>query len=155
MSSLEKFKELFRSLPISLFIWHWVVWGERGWRVRVRGPRSPEKAATTWSPFSRPCWAHAGFLILIICPWGGEQFYSRFSCLPGPRAVPGGADTRLYDRQISSRSYFGSSVFSHFWTIVLFSCSVMTTLWPRGLQHSRLPCPSLTPRVCSTSCPLS
>ena len=24
-----------------------------------------------------------------------------------------------------------------------------------GLQHSRLPCPSLSPRVCSNSCPLS
>ena len=24
-----------------------------------------------------------------------------------------------------------------------------------GLQHTRLPCPSLSPRVCSTSCPLS
>ena len=29
------------------------------------------------------------------------------------------------------------------------------TLWPRGLQHSRPPCPSLTPRVYSNLCPLS
>ena len=30
------------------------------------------------------------------------------------------------------------------------------SLWPRGLQHARLPCPSLSPRVCSSnSCPLS
>ena len=28
-------------------------------------------------------------------------------------------------------------------------------LWPHGLQHTRLPCPSLSPRVCSNSCPLS
>ena len=28
-------------------------------------------------------------------------------------------------------------------------------LWPHGLQHTRLPCPSLSPRVCSKSCPLS
>ena len=27
------------------------------------------------------------------------------------------------------------------------------SLWPRGLQHSRLPCPSPTPRACSNSCP--
>ena len=26
---------------------------------------------------------------------------------------------------------------------------------PHGLQHARLPCPSLSPRVCSNSCPLS
>ena len=29
------------------------------------------------------------------------------------------------------------------------------TLWPCGLQHARLPCPSPSPRVCSDSCPLN
>ena len=29
------------------------------------------------------------------------------------------------------------------------------TLWPHGLQHTKLPCPSLYPRVCSNSGPLS
>ena len=29
------------------------------------------------------------------------------------------------------------------------------SLWPHGLQHARLPCPSPTPRVCSNPCPLS
>ena len=29
------------------------------------------------------------------------------------------------------------------------------SLWPHGLQHTRLPCPSPSPRVCSNSCPLS
>ena len=28
------------------------------------------------------------------------------------------------------------------------------TLWPHGLKHIRLPCPSPTPRTCSNSCPL-
>ena len=28
-------------------------------------------------------------------------------------------------------------------------------LWPHGLQHTRPPCSSLTPGVCSNSCPLS
>ena len=28
------------------------------------------------------------------------------------------------------------------------------SLRPRGLQHSRLPCPSPTPRDCSNSCPI-
>ena len=38
---------------------------------------------------------------------------------------------------------------------VQFSCSVMSdSLWPQG-QHTRLPCPSSTPRVYSNSCPLS
>ena len=29
------------------------------------------------------------------------------------------------------------------------------SLWPRGLQHTRPSCPSLSPWVCSNSCPLS
>ena len=29
------------------------------------------------------------------------------------------------------------------------------SLWPHGLQHARLPCPSLSPGVCSSSCPMS
>ena len=29
------------------------------------------------------------------------------------------------------------------------------SLWPHGLQHTRLPCPSPTPGACSNSCPLS
>ena len=29
------------------------------------------------------------------------------------------------------------------------------SLWPCGLQHDRLSCPSLSSRVCSNSCPLS
>ena len=28
------------------------------------------------------------------------------------------------------------------------------SLWPHGLQHTRLPCPSLSPGVCSNSYPL-
>ena len=48
--------------------------------------------------------------------------------------------------------YFNNPVF----LVVLFSCSVVSSsLWPHGLQHSRLPCPSLSPGVCSNSCSLS
>ena len=36
---------------------------------------------------------------------------------------------------------------------VQFSHSVMSdSLWPHGLQHARLPCPSPTPWACSNSC---
>ena len=39
---------------------------------------------------------------------------------------------------------------------VQFSCSVMSdSLRSRGLQHTRLPCPSPTPRTYSNSCPSS
>ena len=40
--------------------------------------------------------------------------------------------------------------------MLLFSCPFMShSLLPPGLQHARLPSPSLSPRICSNSCPLS
>ena len=43
-----------------------------------------------------------------------------------------------------------------FLSSVQFSCSVVSdSLWPHGLQHTRPPCPSPTPRAYSTSWPLS
>ena len=40
--------------------------------------------------------------------------------------------------------------------LLLFSRSVVSdSLWPHGLQHSRLPCPSPSPGFCSNSRPLS
>ena len=49
----------------------------------------------------------------------------------------------------------------HFWelhyivVIVAHHSVVSDSLWPHGLQHARLPCPSLFPEVCSDSWPLS
>ena len=37
-----------------------------------------------------------------------------------------------------------------------FSLSILSGfLWPHGLQHTRLNCPSPSPRVCTNSCPSS
>ena len=45
---------------------------------------------------------------------------------------------------------------SFIWHSVQFSHSFMSdSLWPHGLQHARLPCPSPTPRAYSNSCSLS
>ena len=45
------------------------------------------------------------------------------------------------------------------WGATLGCCCSVTksclTLQPHGLQHTRLLCPPLSPRVCSDSCPLS
>ena len=42
-------------------------------------------------------------------------------------------------------TYFSFSLVAHLYP----------TLWPHGLQHARLPCPSPTPGSCSNSCPSS
>ena len=45
---------------------------------------------------------------------------------------------------------------SNKYTLLLFSCFVgFFSLQPHGLQHARLPCPTLSPGVCSNSCLLS
>ena len=39
---------------------------------------------------------------------------------------------------------------------LLFSCQVVPDSFrPHRWQHTRLPCPSLSPRVCQSSCPLN
>ena len=41
-------------------------------------------------------------------------------------------------------------------TELQFSCSFLSdSLWPHGLQHTRLPCPSPAPGACSKTCLLS
>ena len=39
--------------------------------------------------------------------------------------------------------------------VVVQWLSVCDSSWPHGLQHSRLPCPSPSPRACLDFCPLS
>ena len=54
----------------------------------------------------------------------------------------------------NSENFRNLSVNDH--TVVQFSHSVVSdSLRPHGLQHTRLPCPSPTPRPCTNSCPLS
>ena len=41
-------------------------------------------------------------------------------------------------------------------SLLFFSCEVMSdSLGPHGLKHARLPCPSLSSRICSDSHPLT
>ena len=40
-------------------------------------------------------------------------------------------------------------------SFVVQSLSCVWLFVTHGLQHTRLPCPSLSPRICSNSCPLS
>ena len=61
-------------------------------------------------------------------------------------------------RSMPSLEVVGENLFlvsSGLW-LLLFNCSAVSdSLRPHGLQHTRLLCPSLSPGVCSDSCPLS
>ena len=59
---------------------------------------------------------------------------------------------------LSSFLLLESLLFAHPCTnlLLLFSLYVASdSLWPHRLQHTRPPCPSLSPGICSNSCPLS
>ena len=57
-----------------------------------------------------------------------------------------------YSRFHTSYKALSHSSINYF---LLFSHSVMSnSLQPNGLQHSRLPCPSPSPKICPSSCPL-
>ena len=59
--------------------------------------------------------------------------------------------TNTFTLLVSSKAFLLPSP-----TLLLFSRSVVSdSLWPHGRQHARLPCPLLSPGVCSKSCPLS
>ena len=60
-----------------------------------------------------------------------------------------------YHREPERDSVSKNSQQKSLWTKII-SCSVAKsclTLWPHGLQHTRLPCPSLSPGACLNSCP--
>ena len=72
--------------------------------------------------------------------------------------------TKFLAKKGRKKCHKGRNCRERIWIIILSlqvfcCCSVAklypTFLWPHGLQHARLPCPSLSPGVCSDSCPLS
>ena len=58
-----------------------------------------------------------------------------------------------YDSPVSALPWpYRKGTFHHSLVELVFSCSVVSdSLQPCGLQHTRLHCPSLSPRVCSNS----
>ena len=53
--------------------------------------------------------------------------------------------------KVSQTGHQGNTLKWKDWQVLLFIRSVMSSsLRPHGLQHSWLPCPSLSPRVCQT-----
>ena len=97
-----------------------------------------------------------------------EEYWSRLPCPPsGESSHSGIKRTSLMSfvrsgRVFTTTTYLwsplnGVGAFNSFRiSSVQFSYSVVSdSLWPHGMQHARLPCPSPTSRTYSNSCPLS
>ena len=79
------------------------------------------------------------------------------STQPGCRGHPGSLLPRVRNDTVETTPS-AESTGLRFWNGSL-SCSVcditFDPLWPHGLKHARFSCPSLSPGVCSNSCPLN
>ena len=86
-----------------------------------------------------------------------HKFWVLLSLIPYPITQ----DNRILSNSPSSFPLVVFAECSFFWehsSSVQFSSVAqlcLTLLWPRGLQHTRLTCPSTFPGVFSNSCPLS
>ena len=122
-----------------------------------------------------PSWLH--HLLFISLSVDGYLDYLHFCLLWINAAVNVLCTTFCVNKCFNSFWYVGGELLGHMFNSVFnflrnwvvfcwflrilhilhqFSCSVMSdSLWPRGLQHARLPCSSLSPRACLNSCPLS
>ena len=89
-------------------------------------------------------------------PWVGKIPYSRkwhLSPVFLPKKFNGQRSLASYSPWSCKES--STAVHAHSVSLLLFSHSVMSSsLQSHGLQHTRLSCPSTSPRVCSNSCPL-
>ena len=106
---------------------------------------TPYDALTSriWNKISISVWKEIFFINTTDKYWYTPTFISHYSEGIKRRLLVEETDT------LKNRSFMIK-------VSVQFSCSVMSdSLWPHGLQHARLPCPSPTPRACSNSCPLS
>ena len=88
-------------------------------------------------------------------PTHAEQPYNRFDRSFG--FIKGLREFLIAKRSTERYACVCVYVHKHIFHQLSYCCSVAQsclTLWPPGLQHATLPCPSPSPRVCSNSCPL-
>ena len=101
--------------------------------------------ATTWTAGYQASQRSLGF--------SRQEYWSGLPCPPpGDLSHPGIKPASLISPALGGGFFTTSAT----WSLLLFDFSVMSnSLWPHGLQHTRLPCPSPPPRSCSNSYPLS
>ena len=129
------------------------------WKIPFR--RSLE-GCSPWGRWESDTTERLHFHFSLSCFGEGNGNPLQCSCLENPRdggawwaAVYGVTQSRTRLKWLSSSSSSSSLYYKKF-SSVQFSCSVMSDyLRAHGLQHTRLPCLSPTPRAYSNSCPSS
>ena len=112
-----------------------------------------------WSPANAGEERHVGLIPgLSNSPGEGSGNPFQYSCLEN--AMDSGASQATVHRVVKSQKELKRSKQATVWGIYVYCCCCSVTqscptLQPHGLQHTKLPCLSLSPGVCSNSCPLS
>ena len=110
---------------------------------QVSGPGSHLKGTTFNVHILLHCWLRE--LVHNILP---IHILVKFS-IPIEKPLPG--IPRIWGVQIETQHVKAAALEM----LLLFSCPIISnSLWPHGLQHARLPCPSPSPEVHPSSCPL-
>ena len=98
-----------------------------------------------------PCLVSSDVMVMLLS-WHGPKI--QFSPHHYAKSeLESGSDSPSSSCKLPTFNYFQTT-----WKVSCcwFSRQVMSnSSWPHGLQHTRLPCPSPSPRACSYSCPSS
>ena len=108
-----------------------------GFRAHIQAVMSVGKGRHSSCPFMRKYWAPSHMLENVPGIWD-TSLNSKFPDLWNMHTSTG-------KQTLNGKHHCCCSV----------AKIVSDSLWPDGLQHTRLPSPSLSPRVCSNSCPSS
>ena len=114
------------------------------------GPhRSSPKSTGACPPTTTPGWGWTlpFHLCVLLSLTPGLCWFTKTLITAAAMSLPGSAT--IFDLC----AFYNLGFCSFVW---LWCCSVTSnSLRPQGLQHTKFPCPSPSPRVCSNSCPLS
>ena len=127
-------------LPSYFWLWLLELRGCEKWYFWDKRVREDSVVQKTWLRWQLPAW-------VWLC-----------KCCKSIRLLRSSKKVTVKRKGIGSHHSLELTALVHYLTrcSVQFNRSVVSNpLQPHGLQHTRLPYPSPTPRVCSNSCPLS
>ena len=114
-------------------------WGLQPWKLICKSPHGKGRRTLSWRDLGGIPWRES-LVLHWLSPCQERSFSSNCWVLLSSQGKKVGLPTLCNSR----------------FCLLLFSYSVLSNSFPlHGLQHARLPCPPLSPGVCSNSCPLS
>ena len=139
---------------ILLKIFPWMSWAQSPWRSSVT--EEPQPRGILKRRWYQDRYWPLGATSPNVLSWSSQAMGKSFPCRTQARDHYGIPNRTLSCLFILSSALYWQSLSASWRLVLLFSLSIVSdSLWPHRLQNARLPCPSLSPGVCSNSCLLS